>query len=105
MLGYKIFDIDNEKNLKFLFHGLNHSRNVTQNKWLKAKKIKGRDGTGKRYYTTGFHFFKTLHEAEKWPGRMINREIVKISVKNTRLKNHRSNVFLADKIKVNYETK
>ena len=106
MIGYKIFDVGNNEDLKFLFHGLNRSRTVVLDEWLKAKKIKGRDGAGNTYYTTGFHFFKTFSEAEKWPGTMNNRRIVKVLVKNVRSKEHSNqNVFLADKMKVCYEKK
>ena len=96
MVGYKIFDVDGE-DLKFLFHGLEGSRTVQRGKWIKANKIMGKDGTGKTKYLTGFHFFKTIEEAEEWPGDMTNREIVKVKVRKIRPKRHsRWDTFLAD---------
>ena len=101
MIGYKIFDVDDCGTFRFLFHGLNKTRIVSRNKWLKANKILGKDGSGKTHYITGFHFFKTQEEAENWPGDMTDREIVKVSVRGIREKTHsRWDTFLADEMKV-----
>ena len=54
---YKAFRRDENGDLRFLFHGLDGSRTVPLNKWLKAKQRRVKDGTSKHKYLSGFHFF------------------------------------------------
>ena len=104
MTGYKIFDVDEKGTLRFLFHGLNRTRVVTQGKWIKANKIHGYDGSGGTIYLTGFHFFGTKEEAEQWPGDMTGRAVVKIEARGVRRKEHSKwNTYLADEIRVIYK--
>jgi len=56
-LAYKAFRQDKEAVLRFLFHGLEGSRTVPLNRWLKAKKRRVKDGTSKHKYLSGFHVF------------------------------------------------
>ena len=56
-LAYKAFRRDKGGTLRFLFHGLEGSRIVPLDKWLKAKRRRVKDGTSKHKYLSGFHVF------------------------------------------------
>ena len=100
---YKIVERQNGV-LKTLFHGLNGSRIIPENKWLKAEKKLVRDGTSKTYYKSGWHIMPTYEECVeylKFFQNLNTKCIVKCKAMDIRPKSHsRSNVFLADYILV-----
>ena len=65
MIAYKIVELDDNK-IKTLFHGVNGSRTVSCNKWIEADCKQGRDGSGERWYLTGWHTLPTKEDAEKY---------------------------------------
>ncbi len=102
MIYYKIVDVvDGE--IKTLFHGLNGSRTVPANKWLKADKKLVRDGTSNTWYTSGWHVLKSKEECEEYLTKFKNiqyKQILKCKVRGEiRPKEHSpSNVYLADEV-------
>lgn len=102
MVCYRIVEEKNGK-LKTLFHGINRSRVIPPNKWLKAEKKCVSDGGTK--YLSGFHVLKTRKECEKYLGRFDKTKrklkIIEVLVKGLRRKKHsNSRVFLASWMKV-----
>jgi len=98
---YKIVEQQNTV-IKTLFHGLNGSRILPINKWLKAEKKLVRDGTSKTYYESGWHIMPTYKECVEYLKVFQNldtKKIMKCKAKDIRPKSHsRSNVYLADYI-------
>lgn len=104
-LCYKIVDIEETIDVfypplyKFLYHGVNGTRVIPFNTWLKAdRKWAGEGGTK---YWTGFHVFldKTMMETylKKFTDKTKKRVVVKCYAKNLRLKeSSRRKVFLAE---------
>jgi len=64
--AWKIFTVAGNNKLKFLYHGINKNRYIKFNKWLRADIKKVRDGSGEKYYKSGFHAYLTLKSALKW---------------------------------------
>lgn len=64
---YRICELKNNK-LLTLFHGIQGSREMPLNTWLKADVKNVVDGTRKTAtpYTSGFHVLKTLEETQKF---------------------------------------
>ena len=54
---YKIIDQIDGK-YKTLFHGLNGSKTIPTNQWLKAEEKLVSDGSGNKKYLSGWHLFK-----------------------------------------------
>ena len=104
---YKI--VIKENNLiKTLFHGVNRTRILPINSWLKADKKIRKDGSNGKEYLTGFHCFKSKEKAIKFMNRFRtnkNRIIVECKAKGLRQKPTNQNVFLADEIYINKEVK
>lgn len=86
-----------------LFHGLNGSRKLPLNTWMKAETGMVRDGVGK-YYKSGFHVLSTMNEIEEYTKLFKIRKgrfFVKVSAEKLYPKKHsRGKVFLARKIKI-----
>ncbi len=83
--AWKVFTVVDSNKLKFLYHGINKDRNIQFDKWLKADVKQVRDGTGKRYYKSGFHVFLTFELALKWLAAATKdekRTICPVSIKN-----------------------
>lgn len=57
MKAQKAFRVDGQERLRFLFHAHEGSSLVPFNQWLTAKRRWVKDGTSKRKYRSGFHFF------------------------------------------------
>jgi hypothetical protein len=91
VIVYKIIETDNST-IKTLFHGINGSRVMPSGKWLEADVKQGRDGSGERWYLTGWHTLPTKEDAERYMTRFKNRvdklKIVKCEVKDTWSKQH-----------------
>lgn len=64
MKAYKIVERDGDA-LKTLFHGLNGSRVIPLNKWLRCSEGTVRDGIG-RWYKAGWHCFPSQEIARKY---------------------------------------
>ena len=91
--------------IKTLFHGLNGSRKLDKDKWLKANMRMVSDGSGP-IYLSGWHVLPTKKEAKQYLTRFTKRTelltIVECEAKNLRPKEHSRNrrVFLAEYIKL-----
>lgn len=101
MKAYKIVEIEHGV-MKTLFHGLNGSRILPKNIWLKADKKIVSDG-GSTEYISGWHVLKYYSECEEYLKRFKTRldllNIVECEVKDIRPKSHsNSPVLLADYI-------
>ena len=107
MICYRIVEVKNGKLLS-LFHATNGSRIFPDGKWLYANKKVVREGKNGHPYLSGFHVFKSRPEAIKFFNKMFrnrnNRIIVSCEATKLRKKLHaRGEVFLADKIRLNYK--
>lgn len=96
---YKIVDkVDGQ--YKTLFHGVNGSKVLENNKWLKAEVKTVIDGSNGTPYESGWHVLKTVHEAGAYLKNFTsteNKRIVKCKVRKIRKKEHsRNNVYLTD---------
>ena len=66
-IWWKIVEQDEKTgDYKTLFHGLNGSRTLSKNVWLKAVEKMVGDGTSKTRYLSGFHILKTKEECEEY---------------------------------------
>ena len=103
---YKIVERQNGA-IKTLFHGLNGSRVLPENKWLKAEKKLVRDGTSKTWYESGWHIIPTYEECVEYLEffqKLDTKDIVKCKAKKIWPKSHsRSNVYLAEYILIEGE--
>ena len=97
---YKIVDLKDGK-INTLFHGLNGSKIIPRNEWLKADKKMVNDGKGP-LYLSGWHIIPSYDLCIKYLKRFKNvkyKAIVKCYAKDIVPKKHsRSQVFLADYI-------
>lgn len=99
---YKVFVVENGV-LKTLFKGIEGSRTIRFNKWLKADKKMSVDGSGQQPYLTGIHVFKEKKKAYKYLNNFRtdkDRRIIKCYAKGLRVKPTNNNVYLADRIYV-----
>jgi hypothetical protein len=91
MITYKIVEVVDDK-IRTLFHGINGSRTIPKNKWIEADVKIGRDGSGDRYYKTGWHTLPTKEDAEAYMSRFKARtdilKIVKCEIKEHWNKEH-----------------
>lgn len=104
MKVYKIVEVV-EGDIKTLFYGINKSRIMPKNKWIKADVKIGRDGSGNRYYKTGWHTLPSVKEAKDYLKNFKSRlnilKIVECEIKGDIWKKEHSpsNVFLSEYIK------
>jgi len=104
-IWWKIVEQDKKTgNYKTLFHGINGSRTMQKDIWLKAVEKMVKDGTSKTSYLSGFHILRSKEECEeylKYFKSEVNRVIVPCLAKgNIREKSHsRHPVFLSREIK------
>jgi len=88
MEAYKIFDVKDDMP-HTLFHGVNGSRRLQLDQRMFAENKKVRDGSGKRWYKSGFHAYVHLKDAAQWARgakNLDNRVAVKVSVTKCRYK-------------------
>ena len=100
MIVYKIVLVERDE-LRTLFHGINRSRILPVNKWIKAEKRYGRDGSGQNFYLTGIHCFKDEEVAIEYLNKFRiekNRVIIECEGRGLRQKPSNKDVFLADEI-------
>lgn len=99
---YKVFLYEND-NLKNLFRGIEGSRNIEYDKWLKAKKVMSVDGSGQKPYLTGIHCLKNKKDAIEYLKNFRtekNRVVVECYASGLRKKPTNEKVSLADFIYV-----
>lgn len=66
-------------NIKTLFHGVNGSRVLPTEKWIKADTKLVTDG-GRTYYMSGFHVMKTIEDCNEYMKRFnTNRRTLVIA--------------------------
>lgn len=103
---YKIVQ-EHGNDIKLLFHGINGTKVLPINKWVKAKRVENAmDGVGTSY-TSGIHIIDGLEEARKYLSRFRrnDRIIVECIAKGLRKKEKsRSAVYLADEILITNST-
>jgi hypothetical protein len=89
--AFKIVELENGE-IKTLFHGINNSRTMPTGVWLEADEKIVRDGSGDRYYISGWHTLPTYEDCVKYMSRFKNRTdiltIVPCEIKDIRLKDH-----------------
>jgi len=98
---YKIVDIKNDKVLT-LFHGVNGSKTLPKNQWVKAEKKIVSDGKSTKYLS-GFHVVPSHEESVEYLKMFKNvkyKKIIPVFVRGeVRKKEHSpSNIWLADEI-------
>ena len=100
---YRIIEVNAAGHYLTLFHGIDGSRRIPKDKWLRAKKHMVTDGG--REYLSGFHVLRLRGQAEQYLQRFYKPRvlmIIPVEVKGKlRLKEHaNSEVWLADWMRV-----
>lgn len=62
----KAFQVGEDGLPRFIFHGVNGSRVVPMDRWIKAKQKLVRNGSGQMYYKSGFHSFQSMADTARW---------------------------------------
>ena len=104
---YKVFINDNNS-IKNLFRGIEGSRTIPVDKWLRAENRMSVDGSGQEPYLTGIHVLKDKEKAIKYLDNFRKpkeRIIIKCLAKDLRQKPTNENVYLADWIYIPKEFK
>ena len=105
MDAYRIVEIKKGKVLS-LFHGTNKSREIPLDVWYPCNSKLVRDGSGKKYYQSGWHVLESKEACEKFFMSMFriktDRHIVKCEVRGNIRPKHPDGrgkpCFLADEI-------
>ncbi len=63
--AWKVFECVNGEPF-FMFHGVKGSKKVPLDKIIRYERKKVRDGTGKRWYMSGFHVYTNLDVLKKF---------------------------------------
>jgi L-ribulose-5-phosphate 3-epimerase UlaE len=102
MKGFKIVDVHKDGTYKTLYHGVNRSKTLKTNEWLKAEIKNITDGSSQQKYKSGFHILPTYEgcvDYLKKFKKLKNKKIVKCRAKNVWPKTHsKSDVYLAEYI-------
>jgi len=102
--AWKIFEDDNGP--RFIMHGLNGTKRIKLDIVLTAKLARVRDGSGKRWYQSGFHVYRTrelLKSFIKSLSIFKNRYAVQVYVSELIPKHERSRASLSTKIMLSSE--
>ena len=105
---YKIVIEGNNGRYKTLFHGINGSKLIPLDEWLKADIKLVKDGSGGNKYYSGFHCFETKELGEKYLKRFRteqNRVLIKCDAKFIRHKPSNKEVWLAEEIKIYHKNR
>jgi hypothetical protein len=107
-LGYKIIEMTEEGDPKFMFCGLNGSRKIELDTWLKAEIKTVKDGTTKTEYESGFHVLPSSMEmAKQYIKKFKNRKgkfLIPVLYDNARRKPTKGSLaLLARGLRVNSE--
>ena len=70
---YKIMQ-KHPEGYKTLFHGLNGSKLLPVEKWLRAEEKMGRDGSGPKWYLTGWHVLPDVETCEQYLRQFRHQE-------------------------------
>lgn len=100
MSFYKIV-LNEDGVLKTLYKGIEGSRTLRFNEWMKATKKWSTDGSGQKPYLTGIHVFKDKKIAKDYLNNFRTerpRVVVECEAKGLRQKPSNENVYLADEI-------
>ena len=101
---YKIVDEDKPGVFKTLFHGVDRSRVLRFNEWLKAEIKFVTDGSCQTAYKSGFHIAPSYEECVDYLKAFKHtdkKRIVKCTAKNVWPKSHsRHNIYLAEYINI-----
>jgi len=107
MYWYKIVDRDRHGNFKTLFHGINRTKIIPVDEWIKSEQKTVRDGAVGTQYLSGWHIMMNLDEAQEYLSKFTRvcgdeRVIVEVDVKGKIWpKEHSpSNVHLCEYIKI-----
>lgn len=95
---YKIF-LRKKDELRNLFKGIEGTRSIPTNEWLRAENKWARDGGGSRKYLTGIHVLKDREKAIEYLNNFRtnkDRVVVPCKAKELRQKPTNNNVFLAN---------
>jgi len=98
---YKIIEKGNEGIIKTLYYGIDGSRTLPLNMWIKADKKMVKDGSGGTPYMSGIHCFGLESVARKYFRRfkkIKNRSIIKCEARGFEHKMSNRDVLLADEI-------
>lgn len=103
---YRLVEVDEKGRSKTLFHGINRSRLIPLNDWIKAKKHIVNDGGTD--YLSGFHVLETFEECEEYASRFTKKRTLKIipvgvAGRLRRKKHAKAKVWLADWMYVDQE--
>jgi hypothetical protein len=66
MYWYKIVDKDKKGNFKALFHGIDGSRIIPADEWVKSEQKMVRDGSIGTKYKSGWHIMKDHDECQQY---------------------------------------
>lgn len=96
MKAYRIVDVGNGGALRTLFHGTNRSRDLPVNEWLEADVRPVRDGSGDRWYLSGWHSLPSYDAALQYLDRFSDERqrhllIIEVEVLDTWDKAHSPN--------------
>lgn len=72
MIAFKIMEFENGQ-VKTLFHGIDGSRTVPCNTWVKSEQKQVKDGTSKTTYESGWHILPTEESCHEYMGKFKNR--------------------------------
>lgn len=101
---YKIVDEVKPGVFKTLFHGVNRSRILNFNEWLKAEIKDVTDGSCQTTYKSGWHIAPSYEECVRYLEFFKNvkyKRIVKCKAKNIWPKTHsRGDIYLAEYINI-----
>lgn len=103
--AYKVFVIE-EKSLKNLFRGIEGTRTIEFNTWLRAENKMSVDGSGQDPYLTGIHCLLDKEKAINYLDNFRtdkNRIVLEVKVDGIRQKPTNDNVYLADWLYVDKE--
>lgn len=98
-LYYKAFR-HTDRGIEFFMHGLQGSKLVRMNQWMTADTKTVRDGSGKRWYESGFHVFSSFDQVARWLKRVKTPVVIHVVKAQKVWEKERSPALLAEKIKV-----
>ena len=102
--AWKVFeDGPNRRGPTLIMRGLRGSRDIPLNTDLTAEKRIVRDGSGKNWYESGFHVYKTIKLLKQFVATLKikkDRVAAKVAVSELRPKGPRSRASLCDQMRV-----
>ena len=103
-IWYKIVEMDDNKNMRSLFHGTNGTRLLKIERWMAANQKLVANGSGVTRYLSGWQIVPTFQECIEYLQlfkKKAGKAIVCCKAKNVKAKPHsRHPVYLAKEIKI-----